>query len=334
MTTEYTTRTEHSTDAPRHSRALALALGVVLIFVVTVTASLYVGVIANQPPLPFPSDATVTIESGSSVDQMSHALAEAGVIRSPFLFKLLTALDGRSSSLKAGTYRFTEPISTAGVLRAIIEGTHANTDVVVTIPEGTRATDIAQIVHEAIPTIDRAEFEALAVEREGYLFPETYHLSPDMTAVDVIALLERTFTERMPPVSPERGRTEAEIVTMASILEREGNSSENMGLIAGILWKRLDIGMPLQVDASLEYGRGLGSSELSIADLEQDSPYNTYTRRGLPPTPISNPGTVALAAALEPTPSPYLYYLTGTDGTFHYAETFDEHRENKAKYLR
>jgi UPF0755 protein len=332
MNSENREAPEH-VHAPRHSYALTFALCTILGVLMLLTITLYVSVIANQPPLPFPTDTTVTIEPGSSVDGIAHTLANAGVIRSPFLFKLLTAVDGRSASLKAGTYRFSEPLSTAGVMRALIEGTHIKTDIIVTIPEGTRSSEIARIVSDAVPSIDRALLEELAVPREGYLFPETYHLSPTMTEEEVIDLLTTTFNERMPRISEERGRTQSEIVTMASILEREGNSSENMGLIAGILWKRLEIGMPLQVDASLEYERGLGSSELSFADLEEDSPFNTYTRRGLPPTPISNPGLVALVAAIEPTPSPYLYYLTGDDGVFYYAETFDEHKENKERYL-
>lgn len=317
-----------------NNRAMAIAAGVMLAMVFVVTLAMYIGVIQNQPPLPFPDPAIVVIPAGSSVDGIARSLANERVIRSPFLFKLLVAVDGRSQSLKAGTYRFSEPLSTVAVMNAIIDGTYADTDVVITIPEGTRATEIARIVSESLPDITRADFEALAVPLEGYLFPETYHLSPLMTGPEIIELLTTTFRERMPVVQAGRGRTPDEIVTMASVLEREGNSSENMGLIAGILWKRLEMGMPLQVDATLEYERGKGSADLLIEDLEEDSPYNTYTRQGLPPTPISNPGSVALIAALEPTPSPYLYYLTGDDGQFYYAETFEEHKENKERYLR
>jgi UPF0755 protein len=309
-------------------------MGIVLVCVCLFTAALYVGVIQNQPPLPHAYPLSVTIEQGSSVEEITRTLSEAGIIRSAFLFKLLVAVDGRSHLLKAGTYRFTEPISTVGVMHALINGTHADTDIVVTIPEGTKATDIARIVSDALPIISEAEFASLALPLEGYLFPDTYHLAPSMTAQDVIELLTTTFRERMPAVPSGSGRTPDEIVTMASILEREGNSRETMGIIAGILWKRLEIGMPLQVDATLEYERGKGSRELSVDDLELDSPYNTYTRRGLPPTPIANPGSVALIAALEPTPSPYLYYLTGNDGIFYYAETFEEHKQNKEQYLR
>jgi UPF0755 protein len=107
-----------------------------------------------------------------------------------------------------------------------------------------------------------------------------------------------------------------------------------MQIIAGIVKKRLELGMPLQVDATLEYERGKGSSDLTIKDLQADSPYNTYTNKGLPPTPISNPGTVALLAALHPKQTPYLYYLTDAKGNFHYAKTFEEHKRNKALYLR
>jgi UPF0755 protein len=189
-------------------------------------------------------------------------------------------------------------------------------------------------VHSIFPHIATSTFYATALPYEGYLFPETYNLSPKSSADDIIVLLRKTFAERATPLLPTDAVQERQVVTMASILEREGKSEESMSIISGILWKRLEAHMPLQVDATLQYERGKGSAALSIDDLKKDSPYNTYTRPGLPPTPISNPGLIALRAALHPVKTEYWFYLTGSDGTFHYAKTFEQHKQNKARYLR
>ena len=121
---------------------------------------------------------------------------------------------------------------------------------------------------------------------------------------------------------------------LASIIEREANDAESMGLVSGILHNRLEIGMALQVDASVAYGLGKPGTDLTRADWEIDGPYNTYTNAGLPPGPIANPGRIAIRAALNPTPSAYRYYITGQDGNFYYAKTLDKHNLNVAKYLR
>jgi UPF0755 protein len=131
-----------------------------------------------------------------------------------------------------------------------------------------------------------------------------------------------------------RGYTEDEVIILASILEREANDETSMRMVAGILENRLRDDMPLQVDAVFQYYTGKGSSDLTLEDLTTDTPYNTYTNIGLPPQPIGNPGLMAIEAVLNPTPSDYYYYLTGDDGEFYYAKTFEEHKRNKARYLR
>ena len=125
-----------------------------------------------------------------------------------------------------------------------------------------------------------------------------------------------------------------EIIIMASLLEEEARQLETKQMIAGILWKRIKMGMPLQVDSSFQYVNGKNTFTLSLDDLKIDSPYNTYLYKGLPPTPISNPGLDSILAALTPTVSNYLYFLTGKDGNMRYAVTHDQHVANKEKYLR
>jgi UPF0755 protein len=124
-----------------------------------------------------------------------------------------------------------------------------------------------------------------------------------------------------------------DIIKMASIVEEEARTFESKQIIAGILWKRLSIGMPLQVDASFKYINGKGTKDLTLTDLKIDSPYNTYVYKGLPPTPIANPGLVSIKATVTPIKTDYLYFLTDRKGVMHYAKTYSEHLANKKKYL-
>ncbi len=149
--------------------------------------------------------------------------------------------------------------------------------------------------------------------------------------------MHQTFKKRIATLTSEVekfGKPVSEIVILASLLEEEASTSEDRRIVSGILWKRLSMGMLLQVDATFQYINGKGSLELTLDDLKIDSPYNTYKYKGLPPTPISNPGLDSIRAAVIPTKTNYLYYLSERDGTMHYATTFAEHLRNKARYLR
>lgn len=322
---------ESKVKSSARSALLLLALSSISVIVFCI----YFFQLKNLPPIDFPTEAVITIRSGLSVDDIASSLAESGVIQSPVLFKLVTVFSGSAESLRAGRYRFPHPLTQNEIIEALRSGLYANESVILTIPEGTRVSGIDAIIHNAFPHIAEGAFIAIASSSEGYLFPDTYHLTPNATAFDIFTLMSATFDERVKPLFPDEDKRDlAKIVTIASLLEREGNSRESMEIISGIIYKRMKLGMPLQVDATLEYERGKGSSELSLEDLQIDSPYNTYTNKGLPPTPIANSGLMALAAAQNPLASPYLYYLTGKDGVFYYANTFEEHKRNKARYLR
>ncbi|MDE2172881.1 MAG: endolytic transglycosylase MltG, partial [Patescibacteria group bacterium] len=171
---------------------------------------------------------------------------------------------------------------------------------------------------------------------EGKLFPDTYYFYENSTPQDVIQLLTRTFEEQTKPLLLDiqaSGRTPADVITMASIVEKEAASSTDRRIIAGILWKRLDMGMPLQVDAPFFYLYGKTSAELTLGDLQSDTPYNTYKYTGLPPTPIDNPGYEAIEDTVNPVKSDYLYFLSGKDGQMHYAATLAQHAANRLRYL-
>lgn len=288
------------------------------------------------PPAAFPVGKRIEIPSGTSVTETVRALRDSRVVRSDVVLQVILLSQFRASNVQAGTYQFDEPLSAFAVARAITMGTHGIPLVRITIPEGLRNEQIDAIVNANLPNIPKDAFLKASEGKEGFLFPETYHVPEQFEASDLVQLMTATHTEAIDSLQGviiASGQTEEDIVIMASILEREANSIETMRIVSGILWKRLELGMPLQVDASFAYLLNKKSEEITRDDLLIDSPYNTYKYRGLPPTPISNPGRVALEAAASPISTPYLYYITAPDGTFYYAETFEGHKKNIERHL-
>jgi UPF0755 protein len=206
----------------------------------------------------------------------------------------------------------------------------------VTIPEGSTLAEFDAIIANALPHIGKGTIEAM-VNAEGVLFPETYFFRDDEKAEEIVATLKGEEAARLAAIEPKiaaQDLSRDEVIIVASLLEQEANDETSMRLVSGILRKRLKMGMALQVDATLYYLLGKQSHELTPEDLATDSPFNTYLYPGLPPSPINSPGMMAIEAALNPESSPYLYYLTDSEGNFHYAETFEQHKENKERYLR
>ena len=173
---------------------------------------------------------------------------------------------------------------------------------------------------------------------EGYMFPDTYRVAKDAKPEDVVQKMLENFNRKLTPEMRAdialQGKTIFDVITMASIIEREASDTEDRKIISGILWKRVEAGMALQADATLTYITGNGTFALSADDLAVDSPYNTYKYPGLPVGPISNPGLDAILAAIYPKASPFWFYLHDKAGNPHYSKTFEEHKINKEKYLR
>jgi UPF0755 protein len=235
--------------------------------------------------------------------------------------------------VQAGTYHFTEPLTTRQVAEALTVGKYRSPLVSITLPEGFRVSEL----HTYLPEMYQSDAVLDESLYEGTLFPDTYFISSDATMDDIITLLTSTMEEKIAPYREyiaQSSFTEREVIILASLIEREANDETSMKLVSGILQNRLKVDMPLQVDASLDYILNKTSAELTIDDLEIDSGFNTYNSTGLPPHPIANPGLTAIEAVLWPTESEYLYYLTGDDGVFYYAETFEEHKRNKTRYIK
>lgn len=326
-----TERCDVESEQPKLLRHTFVMVGVATLFVVSVLLAM-----ALRPPRDFPTGARVDIPFGTSLVESVRLLERERVVRSSLLLQIIVIAQFKEEGVRAGIYQFDRPMSAVEIARALVYGTHSAPLARVTIPEGLRNAEIDVIVSDALRNVVPGAFESAAFGKEGLLFPETYHVSETFTAEQMVALMEKTFADKIAPLQAAfdaSARSIDDNIIMASILEREADSEETMRLVSSILWKRLDREMPLQVDASFAYLLGKTSAEVTLDDLKIDSPYNTYKYRGLPPTPLNNPGSQAIEAALSPTPSPYLYYLTDSDGIFHYAKTFEEHVKNKKRYL-
>ena len=290
----------------------------------------------------------VIVPRGSTFSEVVSLLRERGVLENPLAFRLLARLRHVDADVKAGEYRFPAHQTSDEILKRLVRGEQYA--VWVTIPEGYTAHEIAHtlagrelgeasayehlFLHAAGIVVDGSRTANL----EGYLFPSTYLIPTDDRPERVANLLVAEFRRELPRDAAARakalGRTVPEIVTIASLVEREGKADEDRPLIASVIYNRLGLGMPLEVDASIEYTFAEHHDVITKRDLEVDSPYNTYRHTGLPPTPIANPGKASLTAAFEPAKSDYLYYVAKPDGHSAFAKTLREHEANVARYLK
>lgn len=288
------------------------------------------------PPSGFVSGVSVPVEYGDSLMKISDKLYDAKVINSIPVFQFFVVLYGNDKNILAGNYYFDKPISTIHVALRMARGDYNKEEVRVTFPEGMTVYEMSRLLEEKIANFDKQKFLDLAEDKEGYLFPDTYFISESADEEDIVDQLSKNFERKIAEIEDKfssSDRSVEEIIIMASIIEKEASGDDDRSVISGILWKRIRIGMALQVDATLTYITGRDSSELTLDDLDSNSPFNTYENKGLPPAPISNPGILSIVAALEPTESPYLYYLHDSSGQIHYARSFEEHKKNKSLYL-
>lgn len=310
---------------------------VILLFLaaaIMVVATFYVRFLS--PPDLFPLGSVVRVEEGETLTEVSEKLKEEDVVRSSQWLSNLVILFQGERGVIAGDYFFEEAQNAVTIARRLTKGDSGLDPIKVTLPEGLMRNEVADILSERLPRFDRGRFMSLTEDSEGYLFPETYFFLPTADEDVVAARLVSAFDQHVKLISEEIdrfGRPLEEIVVMASILEEEATTAKDRRIVSGVLWRRIEIGMPLQVDASFLAINGKTSAELTMDDLAIDSPYNTYRYRGLPPGPISSPGLDAMLAAVSPTESDFLYYLSEADGTIHYAEDLEGHKRNKALYI-
>lgn len=278
------------------------------------------------------------IVKGASASQIGNKLKKEGLIRNTLAFKIYVQVSGNARSIQAGEYRLSPSYS---LFKMVEELTHGPAEIWVTIPEGLRREEIAARFASAFGQGEdfNQNFLSASADIEGFLFPDTYLFPKDAEASMVVKKMRSIFdikTAEFKEGTEASSLSLREIVILASIIERETKTEEERPMVAGVLVNRLNMGMGLQADATVQYA--VGSPEnwwpvLTKEDLKVNSPYNTYRFRGLPSGPIANPGLSSIKAAVFPQNNDYLYYLHDAKGQVYFARTLAEHNENVRKYL-
>ncbi len=276
------------------------------------------------------------VEKGQGVREISKNLKNEGLIRDQIVFFLYTRFNGIDKKIQAGDFRLNPSMNAIDIAEGLTRGT---LDIWVTIPEGLRAEEISDILKEKMPLYDSSWRESLR-QNEGYLFPDTYLIPREADVNMIISLLKTTFENRYKTLDLSKTTlSKNQIVIIASLIEREAKKDEDRKLVASVILNRLELGMKLDIDATIQYALGFDESEkrwwkksLSLEDIKLNSPYNTYMVAGLPPTPISNPGLASLEAVVNPANTDYLFYISDSKGVNHYAKTIEGHNANIKKY--
>ena len=291
---------------------------------------------AIRPPDNFPLEHLVTIPSGTSVYNTGELLKEAGVVRSAYAFRILLLVIGHNHVVHAGDYLFKEPLDIFSVVRTVSIGAYGLEPIHMRVPEGATIIEMAAYFSKRLERFNTERFLVETKGMEGYLFPDTYFFLPNATDETIVQTMRQNFDTHIATIQDQMkafGKPLSDVVIVASILEREAPPGEDRRIIADIIWRRLKLGMPLQVDVTFLYTIGKGTFQITKKDLATDSPYNTYKNKGLPPTPIGSPSIDSLKAAVNPIKSNYLYFLADGNGVTHYSKTFEGQVENKNKYF-
>ena len=258
-------------------------------------------------------DKIVHIKRGQSISLVAKEFEDSNIVRDDYILKFFIKILNRNKGIIPGDYLIKGNSPVFVVAWQISHGIHKVETIKITIREGLTNKKIADLLESKLINFDKDLFLNSISEKQGYLFPDTYFFFPGDTALEIIEILSNNFNNKIKDLPIKNsGKNLSEIITMASILEGEAKGKEDIYIISGILWKRISIGMPLQVD---------------VDKL-------TYEVKGLPPNPINNPGLLSIRSALLPISSSYLYYIHDKEGLVHYAENFEEHKKNIEIYLK
>jgi len=279
------------------------------------------------------------IPHGAGLNRVAHLLEKQGVVDSALIFRLAARLADQTTQVKEGEYAFGGVTSISKVLQKLVQGQVVLHQV--TVPEGLRTDDVLHLLATRTKT-DLAQWQsALKVvladkmEVEGYLLPETYSYTRPLNIKDFLLHMVQAQQKVLEEVAPESWE---QVRIMASIIEKETALDAERPLVSAAIHNRLRLGMPLQMDPTVIYGiwrrDGIFSGNIHKKDLQTDTPWNSYTRRGLPPTPICNPGAASLRAAAAPANVRYLYFVADGSGGHAFASTLQEHQRNVKKWLR
>jgi len=325
-------------------KRLLLIVSILLVIGLVVAASLgfYFMSLRQSASDTAKSEASFVIPKGQAVSIIANRLQTQGLIKNALVFRLELKRLGLEGKLQAGSFDISPSMPLKEVAQILTTGTN---DIWITLPEGWRREEIAEyLATQELPGFDETEFIAQTDTLEGTLFPETYLVPRQITTTALINLLTRTFSSKVEEdLEAEIAASNLslnEIMVMASLVEREARTYEQMRLVSGILQKRLEIGMLLQVDATLQYVKGYDQAKKTWwptpldVDRRRVHLFNTYLNLGLPPRPIANAGFDAFRATVNPSATSDLFYIHAPDGKMHTAETLDEHNQNVQRYLR
>ncbi len=324
----------------------------ILAIILAVVALVFAGLLIMGGSTDLRQDMEVTIDEGSSTAAIGEQLDNAGIVRSGLYFRIFSRLNGLDGKYQAGTYSFASGRwTTSQVCEKLIEGGRSSLgEVKVTIVEGLTVKQIAQVLADAgLGTVDNyldyaahgdfSEYSYIpeagteaepATRLEGFLFPDTYMIDSSWSEEQIFDMLLAQFAKvwednGFQAKADERDISVYDAVTMASLVEKEAKVEADRPLIAGVFYKRMDLGMLLESCATVQFILGEPKTNLTYADISIDNPYNTYINAGLPPGPIACPGKASLNAALNPEESDYLYFRAKTDGSHRFSKTFEEH---------
>lgn len=280
---------------------------------------------------------TVVVKSGESLKSIADKLKELNLIKDSLVFSLYVKYQMAENKIQAGVFYLSPDLGVPELLKEMQIGKF---DLSVTIPEGLRAEEIAQILKVNMP-LYKDGWRGKLVENEGYLFPDTYFFHPETDIDDIISILKKNFEKKYTEVKNNTNLGNSDILIIASLIEREAKHDVDRPLVSSVIHNRLEIGMKLDLDATIQYAIGYSDVDkrwwkksLTQSDLKLDSLYNTYLNAGLTPGPISNPGLASLQAAANPAKTNYFYYVSDQKGVNHYATTIEEHNNNIKLFLR
>ncbi len=296
----------------------------------------------------------VEIQRGQSVRSVSRLLEEENLVPRAELFEAYVRWRGMAGRIQAGRYSLDPSLTPRDFLDQFVSGDAIIDDLVVAIPEGWSLYDI-ELYFEELGLFPKERFQQAAVMQDqyrdfplldhlvddtildGYLFPDTYRIFPDSTPESIVERMLTAFHDRLSPdllsEIDRQDRNLHDILALASIVQKESASDEEMPLVAGVFWNRLQIGMRLESDATVNYVLGTNKLQPTFADTEVNHPYNTYENYGLPPGPVGNPGLPAIRAAVYPAEHDYLFFLHKPNREIVPSRTFAEHLQAKARYL-
>jgi len=343
--------TRRSARPPKHGRRRTVAV----IAALAVLAAFWFCVSLFQPLHGDGGDrVTVRVPAGASASEVGDLLERSGVVSSSFFFELRARLSGKRGDLRAGTFTLAEDMSYTAALDTLTTVPPAPTVIRVTIPEGPSRREVSAIVSRAgirgdyvaasagSPSLSPRSYGAPKGTRtlEGFLFPATYELRPQQTVRTLVAQQLQAFKTNFAGVSLKRAKsknlTRYDVLTIASMIEREAATAHDRRLISAVIYNRLKAGMALGIDATLRYALNDWTHPLTSSQLASDTPFNTRNRTGLPPTPIGNPGLASIRAAANPAKVPYLYYVVKPcgGGAHAFSTTDAEFQRDVAAYNR